>query len=129
MEIRRVRTCSKIQVTNMRRGPTLRSTVLSGMRVSGSSAPISEKEEVPRFGQMVQDMMDTGFKIRLTGREDFSMLMAICTQESGKMTSQTALESTCTLMEQSMREPGRKTSIMAMERNHGLMELSTLVTT
>jgi len=69
-------------------------------------------EEVNKYGMMDQSMKDIGLIIKLTEKEDLSMLMEMCTMVNGKMIKLTDMELIFIWMELNMRDSGKKINNM-----------------
>ena len=90
---------------------------------------VSEMVLVVKCGQMVQDMKAIGSLIKLTVKENLSMLMETFMKASGSMTKLMAKEHIHMPMEPTIMEIGSMINNMDSEWSPGLMVLSTRETT
>jgi hypothetical protein len=94
------------------------------MKVSGCKMKIKKTEEVCKYGQMVQDMMDSGKMELLKDTEGWFMPRETYMKVNGWMTKLMVMVSTLTLMEASMKVNGLMISNMDLESKDGQMVLS-----
>ena len=94
------------------------------MKVSGCKMKIKKTEEVYKYGQMVQDMMDSGKMELLKDTEGWFMPRETYMKVNGWMTKLMVMVSTLTLMEASMKVNGLMISNMDLESKDGQMVLS-----
>lgn len=82
-----------------------------------------------KYGRMALDMKDNGETIRLTAKENWSMLMETSTKANGVTTKHTGSAATDMQMAPLMKVNGKKTNSMAREKSLGLMVRGTKVAT
>lgn len=83
-----------------------------GLSTKASGRETCDTAREFRSGQMARGMKGNGRGIKLMGGGSFGTSMETCLTGSGKMTKQTGMGYTRTLMGQSMRVIGRTTSSM-----------------
>ena len=105
--------------------------LLSRMELSTpvNGTQVSEMVSVVKCGQMVQDMKAIGSLIKLTVKENLSMLTETSMKASGSMTKLMAKEHIPMPMEPTIMEIGSMINNMDSEWSPGLMVLSTRETT
>ena len=89
-----------------------------------NGTPVLEMVFVVKCGQMVQDMKAIGNLIKLTVKENLSMLTEIFMKVSGSMTKPMVKELIPTLTEPTIMEIGSTINNMVSEWNPGLMALN-----
>jgi len=89
-----------------------------------NGTPVLEMVLVGKCGQMVQDMKAIGNLIKLTVKENLSMLTEIFMKVSGSMTKPMVKELIPTLTEPTIMEIGSTINNMVSEWNPGLMALN-----
>lgn len=98
-------------------------------RANGWSMRIKKTAVESKFGQMDQDMTDSGETEWQMDMEDLCMLRVMCMKESGPKTKPMDTEFTLILMEADMKVNGFKINNMVSVSSNGQMVPNTRVNT